>query len=337
MRHDMKRVIISRPRVGWSGTKHPKGYTKALSKMARTDWDELPSKESMTKRWGYELKDVTDLLGPLRRYIGSQVGRPWDQVWSEICEHADPRSITGNHLREHAERYVEQDVIYENGKMYNARLRSYYNGELIELRHDDFYVDPRDGILRKYARVEGRKKYGPWTKYTKDHKASKWMPWIEAQDGHITWGRYEPDEVMVPRLVVNARQEYWLIDYHWYEVWFKEVRPEACWYDKTMGLYLTEREAAITKLAHPDRTLIKGGLRPSYVFDALQRQTYYPKRKDPGYRAGWYNKVRKDQWMRSPYGWVSTVAEVYGREWYCHKKRQISKSEMKRLGLVMPQ
>ena len=34
------------------------------------------------------------MLGPLRRYLRKQVGRPWDKVWSEITVTLDSRSLT---------------------------------------------------------------------------------------------------------------------------------------------------------------------------------------------------------------------------------------------------
>jgi hypothetical protein len=43
-------------------------------------------------------KDFSDKLGAPRRWLHSQVGRPWDKVRSEIFTRFDPRSLAGQHI-----------------------------------------------------------------------------------------------------------------------------------------------------------------------------------------------------------------------------------------------
>jgi hypothetical protein len=52
-------------------------------------------------------RSLNDYLNPLRGFLLKSVGRPWDDVYSEVCKVADARSMQGNHLREHARGYVE--------------------------------------------------------------------------------------------------------------------------------------------------------------------------------------------------------------------------------------
>lgn len=104
MRPDMAKVIVERPRVGSRGKGKPKGYRKALQGLS----DEgLPAREGMRRRWLGQPKALNEHLGPLRRYLDSQVGRPWGKVFSEICAHIDRSSAVQDHVRDHVEAYVE--------------------------------------------------------------------------------------------------------------------------------------------------------------------------------------------------------------------------------------
>jgi hypothetical protein len=61
------------------------------------------SRHSCISNW----KEFSDLLGPLRRYLRKQVGRPWDKLWSEITQTLDSRSLTGQHIFDHIRWEVE--------------------------------------------------------------------------------------------------------------------------------------------------------------------------------------------------------------------------------------
>ena len=82
MRSDMAKVIVERPRIGSSMRGKSKGYRRSLQ---RLDHETLPSKEGIKRRHLGHRKWLNEHLGPLRRYLDSQVGRPWNKVFSEIC------------------------------------------------------------------------------------------------------------------------------------------------------------------------------------------------------------------------------------------------------------
>jgi hypothetical protein len=48
-----------------------------------------------------------DRLSPLFRWLESNCGRPWDDVYSEFCAVTDRRSIRGHHLWTHLDGYVD--------------------------------------------------------------------------------------------------------------------------------------------------------------------------------------------------------------------------------------
>jgi hypothetical protein len=99
-------------------------------------FEDLPDKERMSER---RTRGQGDRLAPLHRYLDRQVGRPWNDVWSEICAHADRRSLRGFHLRNgHVQHEVDPRDMRDVG-------RGWYG----------YYIDDRR-LLRKYARRKRR-------------------------------------------------------------------------------------------------------------------------------------------------------------------------------------
>ena len=78
----------------------------------------------------------------LCRFLQSRTGRPWDQVYSEICAEADDRSFEGHHFREWLDMQVEQNcTIDEDGEVQDER------GNHMARFHGEFYVHPVTGLL----------------------------------------------------------------------------------------------------------------------------------------------------------------------------------------------
>ncbi len=103
MRHDMDRVLVTRPRVG--GKVRPKGRAYPL--------EDLPSRVGMKRALALAKADTRTLnehLQPLRRYPHAQVGRPWDKVWSDIAAGLRVTSTVRQHVRDHVFDFVARDV-----------------------------------------------------------------------------------------------------------------------------------------------------------------------------------------------------------------------------------
>jgi hypothetical protein len=154
MRADMAKVIVERPRIGSRGRGKPKGYRKALQKLSD---DGPPSREGMRRRWQGQTKGLNEHLGPLRRYLNAQVGRPWDKVFSEICAHINRNSAVQDHVRDHVEDYVTTHVVLVDGVPCHGVGREY--GEPLHaqrwmLRY--WYVCPRTGLLRRITSPKRR-------------------------------------------------------------------------------------------------------------------------------------------------------------------------------------
>jgi len=144
MREDMSKVVIERPRLG-----HGLPSRKTRLRIRRYDpdkeYDDLPSRVSGSRSKyirSREIKDFSDLIGPLRRFLRKNVGRPWNLVYSEMKEILDDRTVTGRHVFEHVEWEVETHaLIGDDGELYKLEYGRRYQPIY------EFYVDPRTGLL----------------------------------------------------------------------------------------------------------------------------------------------------------------------------------------------
>lgn len=153
MRKDMDKLLVTTPRIG-SSMKNRE--VKEARRVAREgDYDNLPRNSSMkpkSRRWD-DRKQLNEYLKPLVRYLVKNCGRPWDKVYSEICENMDRRGIVQDHIFQHLFDYVERKPIFKDGKPHRAGY-----GGLYPLYKSGwtFYV-AKDGILR-----EPKEKRPPW-------------------------------------------------------------------------------------------------------------------------------------------------------------------------------
>jgi hypothetical protein len=141
MRTDMAKVVTEAPRRGHANASRKWG--RRLRKDEYELDDHGPTYVSSARRRQYlDPKDFSDVLGPLRRYLRKQVGRPWDKVWSEITQNLDSRTLTGQHIFDHIRWEVETEPwVDENSRLY--RKRHWGTIELI----DGLYVHPVTRLL----------------------------------------------------------------------------------------------------------------------------------------------------------------------------------------------
>jgi hypothetical protein len=152
MRADMAQVIVERPRQKGCAWNKPKGYRRRLRRYG----DEGPPvREGIKACWRGGTKYLNEHLGPLRRYLDRQVGRPWDKVFSEICAHIDRSNAVQDHVRDHVEDYVTTHVVLINGVPCNGEGGWSYGKPLHQFRYRPWYVCPRTGLLRR-VRVRAR-------------------------------------------------------------------------------------------------------------------------------------------------------------------------------------
>lgn len=143
MRSDMAKVIVERPRHG-ARFRHRKGYYRQWQKLAPEDW---PKRESIYALKGRS-KSFNEHLSPLKRFLEKQVGRPWDHVFAEICQHLRVDSVIQGHVRDHIDDFVETQVIEIDGVLCHGQ--GWSRGRPLQSRFGaKLYVCPRTGLLRK--------------------------------------------------------------------------------------------------------------------------------------------------------------------------------------------
>lgn len=164
MRADLTKVLCEHERVrSWDkfhNYRHDKDFDIAVNDDDYDDEDDEPftgvgsgHRESMKKRYvhGGWPKEFGEHLTPLYGIVRKNVGRKWDKVYSELNEAFDRRSATGDHIFQHLfDRLArpEETFIGEDGKVW---LRGRYGSGASRIKDSyyEFYVDPRDGILKK--------------------------------------------------------------------------------------------------------------------------------------------------------------------------------------------
>ena len=148
----MHKVVVERPR--WNPGPDKRG------RRANLDVDLLPRCEGM-RRAHSQRKCFSDLLGPLRRWLHSQLGRPWNDVYSEACRVIKPDSVIRAHIKTHLLEFVMRDTFVRDGEVWCFTRRGWgWNNEVpireLSDRAYPFYVHPATGLLSRMPRVPKR-------------------------------------------------------------------------------------------------------------------------------------------------------------------------------------
>lgn len=159
--HRLNEIVIERPRGGMRiSLKKLTGYKKALKKItdeASEDGLLRPYLVKTRKR----TKHFSDHLGPLYRWLHSQVGKPWDAIYKELCQQLETRTLSGQHILFHVWGYVERHVELINGVPYPQSRNSYSHRYPLGYWREQLYVHPDTGILciaKKAPRIHTKKR-----------------------------------------------------------------------------------------------------------------------------------------------------------------------------------
>ena len=147
----MHKVVVERPR--WNPGPGKNGRRANLS-------DELLPKFEGIKRPHRRRKGLTDLLGPLKRWLQAQVGRPWNDVYSEACAVIKPDSIIRAHIKTHLLEFVERQAFMRDGKVCVLELGCHGRG-IVPLDgqrycRNLFFVHPETGLLQVVPQISKR-------------------------------------------------------------------------------------------------------------------------------------------------------------------------------------
>jgi len=167
MRTDMHKVICEEPRHG--------GGPEKYSRRANLPHELLVKFEGI-RRSHKDRKRFGEHLGPLRRWLRSQLGRRWDDVYSEACAVIKPDSVVRNHIKFHLLQFVQRNTFMRDGAVWcfsGFWGRREIPVEEIAGRWSPFYVHPQTGLLCEIQARANRK----WRDKAAERRASiqRWI------------------------------------------------------------------------------------------------------------------------------------------------------------------
>lgn len=208
MREDMAQIVIERPRYGSAARYHE----VRLRGIARLDLDrlaDLPRSEGM-RRPHVDRKSQSDLLGPLRKFLVRQVGRPWNKVYSEIRERISPNSTIQLHILGHLNDLIEtKTALGADGRVCRRGSNIFGRGLSLDERPGQLYVHPVTGIIRR------------------------------APETRASWKRRAAEPEPQSK-VIGPERELWRCDGVWYWAVFATATPRTM-FDATRGEAWTAR------------------------------------------------------------------------------------------------
>ena len=147
MRSDMAKVVTERPRRGHENSSRKTTGRRIRSYDPDHDYDE-PTRLPIApgRQYGYNCKEFSDLIGPLKRYLRSCIGKPWNKIHSELSQKLDRRSLTGSHIWDHVRWEIETDCYIGADRLAYSTRHTY---GLSAVPVDGLYVHPKTGLIRE--------------------------------------------------------------------------------------------------------------------------------------------------------------------------------------------
>lgn len=212
MREDFKKLLCERERRNRHWYPEPKGLKKARQKDESGDYEDWApgAKVSMKKDFFGEsrkTKELNENLSPLLNFLKANIGRKWDDVYSEIKKACPSEGAVNAHIYQHLFGFVETNAIIKNGIPYTpphqrfSRYGGFKDEELYRLYgyrpYTQFYVDEK-GLLQV---APTREKYKVKDRRTENERRLYLDRWAVKMDGHWFWLFLKPIPVPVERLV----------------------------------------------------------------------------------------------------------------------------------------
>lgn len=209
MRPDLNKLLCEHERYrSDDGYKNYRNLKKFNAK-AGEELENLPTRESMKKRYGWNVKEFGENLNPLYGLVRKYVGKKWDDFYSDLCKGFDRRSVINQHILQHLDWYVERNIrIDKDGTL---QVPSSWGTFPIESSSAEYYVDPRDGIIKK-----NKKKSAAAVKKEREEKKRLERAKVFRQ----------LDDNNVLRLIKGV----------WYHFEMKPLQPATVTYSKPLGM-----------------------------------------------------------------------------------------------------
>ncbi len=174
-RKNLSRTVIeggryySNARDRGQSSRDERATTREWLERVRVDHEVAEGSAPERRRKVY--KQFRDKLGPAKRWLAAQVGRPWDKVYAELCATFDTRTIAGAHV------------------VHSHMLDWVWRGDRSRVFwRDHWFVVDRHGILRegRYYRASVRKARKVFEAFAQGrHAVLTYRGWW--------WYRCEPD------------------------------------------------------------------------------------------------------------------------------------------------
>lgn len=148
MRQDLNKQLCERERRGSRYSFHSRRHAKKFAPDAE---GEAPAREGIKFRYGYDDKSFNENLNPLRGIVRKAVGRPYSKFYSDLCKVFDKRSVINQHILGHLDDFLTpaRDLFFDANDVLMVQGR--YTGTDYPF-DGEFYVDPRDGIIKRNRR-----------------------------------------------------------------------------------------------------------------------------------------------------------------------------------------
>lgn len=209
--HRLSEIVIERPRGGWRCSSR-KAIKTDLNRLTQEAIEDGLLSPYLIKPL-HKTKYLSDHLSPLRRYLRSKVGQPWNLVYSDLSCRLDKNTVIGKHVIDHLWDFVERHAEINNNIPYHKPGANGSRGGKIGGYHDAFYVHPVTGILCVVERSLGQK------------------------------SSQKVDQSMIQ---INAYQRYYQLNNLWFRIGFQDVYPEHLCYDVLLKTDLTPEIARKT-------------------------------------------------------------------------------------------
>jgi hypothetical protein len=162
VRKDISKLICEKERHGSSRSYHLERHTKEQNqRLGYESWpfqgesaSPYPFKEGMKKKFGkkFGFKQPSDFLSPIEGFLRKSIGRPWNDVYSELSKNLPRNKWLNQHVWQHIYMMVEKYAVMHNGKVciLNPFEREYEDIEdssFWRSKRNHFYVHPQTGLL----------------------------------------------------------------------------------------------------------------------------------------------------------------------------------------------
>lgn len=147
MRNDLPKVFSEHERRRSSLSFKQVRRAKAYEAFG-IEGDGQSSHESMRFRHHKHHKSASVNLKPLLGQVRKHVGKRWDDFYSELCRTFDMRSPVNHSVLDYLDGFCERRIVIQDDELF---VQLPYLNNLVPLKgyEAEFYVDPRDGVIKR--------------------------------------------------------------------------------------------------------------------------------------------------------------------------------------------